>query len=128
MDNVEVTTAINTAINSRTRSNSRSKPVEDGDESPEEGEMRSSDGEADDTDATRDAAIGSTRSESPDNLAWRTSLANTHHQPTTEVADRPLGFAELADRVKQLEELHGSLSRMHRVLVEFKAKCAPVAV
>lgn len=128
MDNVEVATAINTAINSRTRSNSRSKPMEDGDESPEEGEMRSSDGEADDTNARRDATVEVTRSESPDNLAWRSSPAKTQQQPGAEGADRPLGLAELADRVKQLEELHGSLSRMHRVLVEFKAKSVAAEV
>ncbi|CDR98661.1 hypothetical protein [Sporisorium scitamineum] len=141
MGDVEMETAINTSINSRTRSGVRTNPAEDGDDSPEEGEMRSSDDE-DDSDNRKHAGAGdadkrspetsssldslllaSRRSESPDNLAWRASSTKL----SSDGADRPLSYADLADRVKQLNELHGSLSRMHRVLSDFKAKSGVVA-
>lgn len=119
---VEMATAINTAINSRTRS----RPAgEDGDESPEEGEMRSSDDEDGHVTAkmdrisappVRESVQVSRRSESPENFAWRSGGVKTQG------VERPLSYADLVERVKQLEEMHGSLSRMHRVLVEFKAK------
>ncbi|CBQ67627.1 conserved hypothetical protein [Sporisorium reilianum SRZ2] len=142
MGDVEMETAINTSINSRTRAGARTKPAEDdGNDSPEEGEMRSSDDEDDGSARPADAGdsdkrspetassldsllLASRRSESPDNLVWRSSSAGS----PTDGADRPLSYADLADRVKQLNELHGSLSRMHRVLSDFKAKGAVASV
>lgn len=143
MRDLEEETAINTSINSRTRctnstATAKAKPpAEDGDESPEEGEMRSSDdedgGRADvgglgrsdtrspgtTTSSVDSVLLASRRSESPDNIAWRSgaTAARSH-----DGADRPLSYTDLANRVQQLGELHGSLSRMHRVLVDFKAK------
>ncbi|SPO19872.1 uncharacterized protein UTRI_00268_B [Ustilago trichophora] len=151
MRDLEAETAINTSINSRTRTSTKNrKPAEDGDESPEEGEMRSSDdeeGRADAGDNTQSeslqrspgttssidsAILTSRRSESPDNIAWRittsakipTQAASGRSPAMTgqDAADRPLSYTDLANRVQQIGELHGSLSRMHRVLVEFKAK------
>ena len=74
--------------------------------------------------------LASRRSESPDNLAWRSSSTKPHSSsnPGSDAEDRPLSYADLADRVKQLNELHGSLSRMHRVLTDFKAKGAVPSV
>ncbi|SPO20791.1 uncharacterized protein UTRI_00268 [Ustilago trichophora] len=150
MCDLEAETAINTSINSRTGSTVKSKPAEDGDDSPEEGEMRSSDdeeGRADTGDNRRSesiqrspgttssidsAILASRRSESPDNIAWRTTTSATIPTQATsmrslaatgqDAADRPLSYTDLANRVQQLGELHESLSRMHRVLVQFKAK------
>ncbi|TKY90457.1 hypothetical protein EX895_000455 [Sporisorium graminicola] len=142
MGDVEKETAINTSVNSRTRPDARPKPAEDdGNDSPEEGEMRSSDDDGGDyavsggnaadkrspeTTSSLDSLVpASRRSESPDNLAWRSSSTRA---AGSDSADRPLSYADLADRVKQLNELHGSLSRMHRVLTDFKAKGAVASV
>lgn len=158
MRDLEVATAINTSINSQTRTSTRAEQAEDVDDSPEEGEMRSSDdegGQADTDDARRSIGrrspgtassddpqlpASSRRSESPDNIAWRSTsgpvLAEVAKRATSGAgrnernavntrqngADRPLSYTDLANRVQQLAELHGSLSRMHRVLVDFKAK------
>lgn len=128
-------TAINTSLNARRR---RTRAV-DADESPEEGEMRSSDDEAGKTGEAGGDAVArrsaeasdaivlasSRRSESPEGLAWRfSSQAKSSSMAVdgSDAVDRPLSYTDLTERVKQLGELHGSLSRMHRVLVEFKGK------
>jgi hypothetical protein len=134
---------------SRTRSGLRSATktkealADIAEDSPEEGEMRSDDDErakphspvstlgdgehkptadfADDS-----AQLISERSASPDNLVWRPSAivpapagSNVHrHQHIPP----PLTYRELVVRVAQLNELHGSLTRMHRVLSEYKNK------
>lgn len=132
---VEMETAINTSLNARRR---RTRAV-DADESPEEGEMRSSDDEAGKTGEAGGDAVArrsaeasdaivlasSRRSESPEGLAWRfSSQAKSSSMAVdgSDAVDRPLSYTDLTERVKQLGELHGSLSRMHRVLVEFKGK------
>ncbi|SNX81536.1 uncharacterized protein MEPE_00241 [Melanopsichium pennsylvanicum] len=149
MRDLEAETAINTSVYSRIRGSTKPKSAQDGDESPEEGEMRSSDdeeGRVDDVEtkafgavssdhrstdtasSTDSLMLASRRSESPNNVAGRTSPTRNPSQATRNLApvgtgtDRPLSYIELANRVQQLEELHGSLSRMHRVLIDFKAK------
>lgn len=108
MRDLDKETAVNTSINSRTvGTNAREKKLEE-EEEPEEGEMRSSDDEEGEE----------RRSESPDNIAWRPPAGGGRGDG----AERPLGYSDLAVRVKELGELHGSLSRMHKVLVDFKAK------
>ncbi|GAC73461.1 hypothetical protein PANT_9c00133 [Moesziomyces antarcticus T-34] len=156
MLDVERETSINTAHNAagpqrrESLASGRREPREDGEESPEEGEMRSSDDEAGQPRAMKRSnsaedgarAAGAeletllreaSRSESPDNIAWRAqptgvaaaadgSNVDERARSRAVASDRPLSYADLADRVHQLAELHGSLSRMHRVLVDFKAK------
>ncbi|GAK62446.1 uncharacterized protein PAN0_001c0646 [Moesziomyces antarcticus] len=156
MLDVEKETSVNTAHNAagprrrESLESRRREPREDGEESPEEGEMRSSDDEAGQARAKKGSnsaeggarAAGAefetllrqaSRSESPDNIAWRAqptgvaaaadgSDGDERARSRAVASDRPLSYADLADRVHQLAELHGSLSRMHRVLVDFKAK------
>lgn len=118
MQELEVETAVNTSINSRNGRRVNVEDGSDGNESPEEGEMRSDDEIAKPGDEGR-------RSESPDNLAWRgpnNEVGRASGNGSQEGAERPLSYTDLANRVQQLVELHGSLSRMHRVLVDFKSK------
>lgn len=125
MGEVDKETAINTSMNAR---HGKVK-VDDGNESPEEGEMVSEDegavggrerGSVEAGSSLDDSSIGQQRrSESPDGLAWRSDSAV---KPGDGGEDRPLTYADLAERVKEVGEMHGSLSRMHRVLVEFKGK------
>ncbi|GAC97809.1 hypothetical protein PHSY_005397 [Pseudozyma hubeiensis SY62] len=126
MGEVDKETAINTSMNARGHGKVK---VEDGDESPEEGEMVSDDEGAVGTRERASVNAASSldgssagqqgRSESPDGLAWRSgSMVKSGGGGE----DRPLTYADLAERVKEVGEMHGSLSRMHRVLVEFKGK------
>ncbi|KAJ9476944.1 hypothetical protein PHBOTO_000616 [Pseudozyma hubeiensis] len=125
MEEVDKETAINTSMNAR----QGKVKVEDGNESPEEGEMVSEDegavpgrdrGSAEAASSLDGSSVGQQRrSESPDGLAWR---SDSMVKPGGGGEDRPLTYADLADRVKEVGEMHGSLSRMHRVLVEFKGK------
>lgn len=77
-----------------TRSNARRE------ESPEEGEM-DEDGEVD----------GEKEKEEEVSFVWRESGSK-----------QPMGYNELVGRLKELGEMQGALSRMHRVLVDYKAR------
>ncbi|PWZ02821.1 hypothetical protein BCV70DRAFT_229248 [Testicularia cyperi] len=72
-------------------------------------------------------ALSRSRSSSPENLIWRQNESwnrggTTAARSGGSGSDRPLSYKELAERVAHLNELHGSLARMHRVLVDYKAR------